>query len=248
MKLLVTTALLALAAPLAAHAQTVSPAIRAALADSGRPAADSARDAARHPGEILAFTGVKPGDKVADFIMGGGYWTRILAKTVGPDGRVFAYQPAEFIRFNPKYGEDMKALGAAYPNVVPLSESLGAFAFAEPLDAIITVQNYHDLHLAQSPPGLAGEVVKRLYAALKPGGTLLVIDHVAAADPGFAVPQKLHRIDPAAARKEIEAAGFRFDGQLPILANPADPHTASVFDAALKGKTDQFVFRFRKPA
>lgn len=88
MKLLVTTALLALAAPLAAGAQTVPAPIAAALADPGRPAADKERDAARHPGELLAFAGIKPGDKVADFIMGGGYFTRILAKTVGDKGRV----------------------------------------------------------------------------------------------------------------------------------------------------------------
>jgi predicted methyltransferase len=90
-------------------------------------------------------------------------------------------------------------------------------------------------------------MAKRLYDNLKPGGVLLVVDHVAATDPGFAAPDKLHRIDPAAARAEIESAGFKFDGSLPILANPADPHTAIVFDPSIRGKTDQFVFRFRKP-
>lgn len=247
MKLLVTTALLALAAPLAASAQTVPAPIAAALADPARPAADKERDAARHPGELLAFAGIKPGDKVADFIMGGGYFTRILAKAVGDKGRVYAYQPAEFIAFRPAYADEQKTAVAGYANVTPLSDSLATVKFAEPLDAIVTVQNWHDLHLKQSPPGFAASMAKRLYDNLKPGGVLLVVDHVAATDPGFAAPDKLHRIDPAAARAEIESAGFKFDGSLSILANPADPHTAVVFDPSIRGKTDQFVFRFRKP-
>jgi predicted methyltransferase len=246
-KLLVTTALLALATPLAAQAQTVPAPITAALADAGRPAADKERDAVRHPGELLAFAGVKPGDKVADFIMGGGYFTRILAKTVGDKGRVYAYQPAEFIQYRAAYADEQKAAVAGYANVTPLSDSLASVKFAEPLDAIVTVQNWHDLHLKMSPPGFAAAMAKRLYDTLKPGGVLLVVDHVATNDPGFTAPDKLHRIDPAAARAEIQSAGFKFDGSLPLLANPADPHTASVFDASIKGKTDQFIYRFRKP-
>ncbi|WP_404334412.1 class I SAM-dependent methyltransferase [Sphingomonas sp. MMS12-HWE2-04] len=242
---LVSALLMTLALPSAA--QTVPPALQAALADAQRPQADKDRDATRHPGELLAFAGIKPGDKVADFIMGGGYFTRILAKTVGPNGRVYAYQPAEFIKFKAQYGEDQKAVAGAYANVTPSSESLGAFAFPEPLDAIVTVQNYHDLHLDMAPKELAGMAARKLYGSLKPGGILLVVDHVALADPGFTAPQKLHRIDPAAARAEIEKAGFKFEGSLPILADPADPHTASVFDPSIRGKTDQFVFKFRKP-
>lgn len=247
MKLMISAALIALAAPLAAAAQTVPAPIAAAIADPGRPEADSSRDAARHPGEILAFMGVKPGDKVADFIMGGGYWTRILARTVGDAGHVYAYQPDEFIKFRAAYGDEQKAAAAPYANVTPVNGSLAAFTFAEPLDAIITVDNYHDLHLAYAPKGFAASVAKRLYDALKPGGVLLVVDHVAATDPDFAVPDKLHRIDPAAARAEFEAAGFQFDGESALLRNPADPHTAGVFDPSIRGKTDQFVYRFRKP-
>jgi predicted methyltransferase len=247
MKLTLSLALLALAAPLAANAQSVPAPITAALADSARPAADKARDATRHPGELLAFAGIKPGDKVADFIMGGGYFTRILARTVGDKGHVYAYQPAEFTQYRAAYADEQKAAVAGYANVTPLSDSLGTVKFAEPLDAIVTVQNWHDLHLKMSPPGFAAAMAKRLYDSLKPGGVLLVVDHVAANDPGFTAPEKLHRIDPAAARAEIQAAGFAFDGSLPLLANAADPHTALVFDPAIRGKTDQFVFRFRKP-
>ena len=244
---LVPAFLLAFSIPMAAHAQAVSPAIAAALADPARPEADRARDASRHAGEILAFAGVKPGDKVGDFIMGGGYWTRILARTVGDTGHVWAYQPAEFIKFNADYAVQQKNAAAPYKNVTAPSDSLATYAFPEPLDAIITVQNYHDLHLKMSPPGFAAVMAKRLFDSLKPGGVLLVVDHVANPDPSFAAPEALHRIDPAAARAEIESAGFKFDGELAVLRNPADPHTAKVFDASIRGKTDQFVYRFRKP-
>lgn len=234
---------LSLLVAMPATAQKVSPAVRAALADPGRPAADRDRDAARHAADILAFAGVKPGDRVADFIMGGGYWTRILSGVVGPKGKVYAYQPAEFIGFRAAYGAEQEAAVAGRANVVALRPSLGAIAFPEPLDAIVTVENWHDLHLKPMPAGLAASVAGKLYTALKPGGTLLVIDHVGA--PG--TQDSLHRGDPAATRAEIEAAGFRFDGQSPLLASAADPHTASVFDPAIRGKTDQFVYRFRKP-
>jgi predicted methyltransferase len=247
MKLLVSACLLALAAPLAAQAQTVPPAVQTALADAGRPAADKGRDAARHPGEVLAFAGIKPGDKVADFLMGGGYWTRILAPLVGADGKVYAYQAKEFIDFRAAYADEQKAAAAGRANVVTSSDSLGAFSFPEPLDAIITVQNWHDLHLAMAPPGFAKGVAAKLFASLKPGGVLLVVDHVASSDPEGKAPQALHRIDPATARAEFEGAGFKFEGELPVLRNPADPHTANVFDPAISGKTDQFVYKFRKP-
>lgn len=243
---LASAALIALATPILA--QTVTAPIKAALDAPTRPEADKARDAVRKPGELLAFAEVAPGDKVADFIMGGGYFTRILAGTVGPGGKVYAYQPAEFIQYRAAYATEQDAAVAGLANAVPSRESLGAFAFPEPLDAIVTVQNYHDLHLKMAPPGFAGVVARKLFDSLKPGGVLLVVDHVANADPEFAAPETLHRIDPAAARKEIEAAGFRFEGELNILRNPADPHTALVFDPAIRGKTDQFAFKFRKPA
>ena len=247
MKLLASIALLALATPLAAQAQTVPANIAAALADSGRPDDQKARDAARHSGEVIAFSGIKPGDKVADFLMGGGYWTRILSPLVGPKGRVYAYQAAEFIQYRADYATEQDAAVKGYANVTPLRMGLGSVAFEEPLDAIITVQNYHDLHLSFAPPGAAALIASRLFAALKPGGVLLVVDHVANEDPGFAAPNALHRIDPAAARKELESVGFVFDGELNVLRNPADPHTTNVFDPAVRGHTDQFVYRFRKP-
>ncbi len=246
MKLKIAAAvLLATAAPL--MAQKATPAITAALADASRPADQKARDDARKPGEILAFAGIKPGQKVGDFIMGGGYWTRILSPLVGAKGKLYAYQPAEFIQFRAAYGEEQKAAVAGLSNTVAISDSLAMFNFPERLDAILTVQNYHDLYLAPFPENLGEDVTKKLYNSLKPGGILLVVDHVANADPQNKAPDAIHRIDPAVARKKIEQAGFRYLGKLDLLRNPADPHTASVFDPAIRGKTDQFVFKFMKP-
>lgn len=160
----------AIAAGAGAAWAAVPASITAALADKGRPAADSARDAARKPGELLAFAGVKPGDKVADLIMGGGYFTRILAAAVGPKGQVVAYQPAEFIRFQASYGDDQKKVAAAYPNVVANSDSVGALTLPAGLDLVMTVQNYHDLHLAPFPKDTAAKVNASVFKALKPGG------------------------------------------------------------------------------
>ena len=132
-------------------------------------------------------------------------------------------------------------------NVVANRESLRSFTFAEPLDLIVTVQNWHDMHLKAFPAGASAMIAGKLFAALKPGGTLLLIDHVGVDATPFSVADTLHRGDAAATRAEMTAAGFRFDGESRLLAMPGDPHTASVFDPAIRGKTDQFVFRFRKP-
>lgn len=244
MKLLALT--LALAAPTIVHAQSAA-SYKTAIADPSRPAADKARDAARKPAELLAFARVKPGQKVVDYIMGGGYLTHVLASAVGPKGKVYAYQPAEFISFRAAYGTEQDTVAAARKNVVPLRPSIGAFNVPEPVDLIITVQNYHDLHLSMAPKGTADFVNAGLFKMLKPGGTLVVVDHVAAAGAGAGAANTLHRIEPSYARTEIEKAGFVFDGESKLWRNTTDPHTAIVFDAGVRGKTDQFAYRFKKP-
>lgn len=223
--------------------------IAAALADKSRPAADVERDAARKPGELLAFAGVKEGDHVADFIIGGGYFTRILSGAVGPNGKVFAYQPAEFIQFSAPYGESLKKVAAERANVTANSASFGAFDLPDGLDLVITVQNYHDLHLKPFPPTAAGAINAEIFKSLKPGGVFLVVDHEAKAGAELvATADDLHRIDIEQAKKEIEAAGFKLEAESQLLDMPGDPRTANVFDPSIRGKTDQFVLKFRKPA
>jgi predicted methyltransferase len=236
---------LIVAAATAAHA--ASPAIDAAVADSTRPAADRDRDAERKPAEMLAFTGVKPGMVVIDILPGGGYFTRLFSDVVGPTGKVLAYVPDEMYSGRPKSLDAVTAIAAEpnHKNVETKHDPALAPGPANVADVVWTSQNYHDLH---NVPGL--DLVafnKVLYGIVRPGGVYVVLDHSAPAGSGAADTNTLHRIDAATVRKEVEAAGFVFDGESKVLANPADPRTAKVFDPSIRGHTDQFVLRFRKP-
>lgn len=220
----------------------------AAVADKGRPESDTRRDADRKPAQMLEFAGVKPGQTVADFLPGGGYFTRLFAKTVGAEGKVFAIQ-------NPPFGASTQAppvvaiaADPQYGNItVVMIDQASGYAVPEPVDVFWTSQNFHDLYLTQLKLDVP-TAVKKIYDSIKPGGLFIVLDHAAA--PGAEVVQAantLHRIDPAAARTVIEAAGFQYEGETKVLANPADDHTKGVFDPTLRGHTDQFVYKFRKP-
>lgn len=237
------TAEIAADQPVRFSAQTYA----AALADSRRPQADRARDAARLPGELLAFAQVEPGDKVGDYIMGGGYFTRVLAGAVGPRGRVYAFQPTEFIAFRPDYASEQDAAVAPYPGlVVPLRAPIATPGFPEALDVIITVQNLHDLFIGPMPAGTAPSAIAALHAALKPGGTLVVVDHRALASSGAAAADSVHRMDEELALSALTAAGFVLEERSELYAHPADPRTANVFDPAIRGATDQFAWRLRR--
>lgn len=219
----------------------------AALADPQRPAADRERDAARLPAELLAFAQVEAGEKVGDYIMGGGYWTRLLSNAVGPQGRVYAFQSDEFIGFRPAYGEEQNAAVAGRANTVALRGPIAAPPFPEPLDTVITVQNLHDLYIGAVPAGTGPKAITALYAALKPGGTLVVVDHSAADGSGTTTTNALHRIDRQAAIAALTAAGFVLEAESDLWRQPGDPRTANVFDPSIRGKTDQFALRLRKP-
>lgn len=245
---LATLAVLGLALSGCAETRQLSAAsYAAALADPVRPAADVARDAARHPGELLAFAGIKPGQMVGDYVMGGGYLTRVLAAAVGPGGRVYAFQPAEFIAFRKEYAAEQKVVDDAYANVDGITGPFAAPPFPGKLDVIITVQNFHDLYLKPFPAGTGARASKALFAALKPGGTLVVVDHSAAAGSGTSLADRLHRIDRQAVIDELTGAGFKLESSSELYARSADPRTANVFDPAIRGRTDQFTLRFRKP-
>lgn len=224
-------------------------ALSALLADPSRPEADRARDVDRKPVEVLAFARVAPGQAVGEYMPGGGYFTRLLAAAVGERGHVYAYPPSEIVRIAPRFLSDAQAVAAAAPlkNITVRSGPNGEFGAPEPLDLAITVQNYHDLHGRFAPAGAAAGFNAAVFKALRPGGAYVIVDHSAQLGTGLKAADSLHRIDPAAVRAEVEAAGFRFDGESAVLANPADPRTAGVFDPSVRGRTDQFALRFRKP-
>jgi predicted methyltransferase len=231
---------------LGACAQQVPAPILAAVGDPARPAEDVARDANRKPAESIAFSTMSPGQVVVDFLPGRGYFTRIFSKVVGPTGKVFALVPAENLARRAEAADPVKAIAAnrAYANVTVINPAMAAFSLPEPADLVWTSLNYHDLHVAKVD---MGPVNKAIFAALKPGGVYFVIDHVGPAGTGASRSAELHRIDPAFVKAEILAAGFLFDAESDILHNPDDDHLTRNVDGSIRGKTDQFVYRFRKP-
>jgi predicted methyltransferase len=230
---------------IAAGAQTpIPPAIQSAVDNPARPAADRADDAKRKPAESLAFAGVKPGDKVVDMIPGRGYFTQLFCGVVGPQGHVYQ------LSFNnvrpPAPPKGMAAMMSTMRRTPPppVTPPICAVTKLSEPDTAVTLP-YHDLHNAMfgKPDMLAFD--KAIYAALKPGGTFLVLDHAAAPGSGASVTETLHRIDPATVKQEVTAAGFVFDGESDVLRNPADDHSQPSY--SLHGTTDQFIFKFSKP-
>jgi predicted methyltransferase len=223
--------------------------ISAAVADSNRPDADKQRDANRKPAETLVFLGVKPGEKIGEVIPGGGYFTRLFSSAVGTKGHVFALvpeRPANAPADMPDLAARVKAIAADphYANVSVVVAPLATLAPAEPVDLVFTSQNYHDLH------NFPVDVVafnKVIFDSLKPGGLYVVLDHSAEAGSGLRDTNTLHRIDADVVKKEVTAAGFEFVGGSDVLANSSDSRTTKVFDPAIRGKTDQFILKFRKP-
>lgn len=225
----------------AAMPTATSPYIVSAVGDARRPDADKARDADRHPAETLAFAEVLPGAKVGELLPGGGYFTRMFSVATGDGGRVYpVIRPPETAS---RYEHDV---GDGYANVQMVRQNLGSMTFPEPLDVVFTAQNYHDFHLAEEHFDDPAAINRAVFAALKPGGLYVIVDHAARDGSGLA-DNGLHRIDEAVVRQEVEAAGFVFDGESQALRNPQDPRTASVFDPSIRGHTDQFMLRFRKP-
>ncbi len=231
---------------------SVSGYANAAIRDKNRPAEDVARDADRKPADMVAFAGIKPGDKVVDLIPGKGYFTRIFAKVVGPHGHVYAYVPSELdetiLKGKPPTVIAITDDKARYPNVSLIRAPVAKFATPQPVDVVWTSQNYHDMHDTFMGPVDLSVANKAIYDALKPGGVYIVLDHAASPGSGLRDTNTLHRIDPEAVKKEVTAAGFEFAGETDVLKNAADPHTANVFDKSIRGKTDQFVLKFRKPS
>jgi predicted methyltransferase len=231
-----------------AAAPAISPNITAALASPDRPAADTARDAARKPGEVIQFSGMKAGWMVADYIPGTGYYDRVFATVVGPKGHVYGFYPAELKNFvkNP-LPPDGATPDAKFPTFTALVAPANEFAAPQPLDLVWISDNYHDLHDPFFAPADLAKINAAVFKALKPGGVYLIVDHRAEPGSGLRDTNTLHRIDEAAVKREVEAAGFKLVAESEVLANPADNHTLRIFDPAVRAHTDQFVLKFQKP-
>ena len=209
---------------------------------------DALSNPAYHGPEVLKFMGVRPGQKVADIFPG--RFATALAKAVGPKGRVYGFMPEEIFKVHPGL-TDLQASRRADPawaNVELLRAPMNDMALPNGLDIVFIRQNYHDLHVRFMGPADVAAFNAKVFAALKPGGEFVIIDHVAPAGMDVATASnRLHRIDPATVKAEVEAAGFRFDGESKVLADATDDHTHMVLETAILGKTDQFLYRFRKP-
>jgi predicted methyltransferase len=224
----------------------------AAFASPDRPQADREQDERRQSRAVLEFLGVKPGMRVIDVFSAGGYNTELLARTVGVKGQVIAYNNPAYAAFAAK-GIDARYANERLGNVRQVTAEPGALELApSSLDAALIVMSYHDAYWRPKDGSFdktdPAELLARLFSALKPGGVVVVQDHVANPGAEPRVSAELHRIDPARVRSDFEHAGFVFDGSLNVLAHPADDHTRIVFDPSVQGRTDQFVYRFRKPA
>jgi predicted methyltransferase len=237
------TAALALSLVLAASAAPMA----IAQQPAAKPPADALTDPSMKGPEVIAFIGVKPGDKVADVVAG--RFARALSNAVGEKGKLYAVEPAEVVKAHPEVLKLMDAVSAAAPghNVEVIQAPVNALGLPKGLDAVFIRQNYHDLYDKFMGPADVPGFNKQVFDALKPGGVFVILDHSAVKGSGIAATDTIHRIDHDRVVADVTKAGFKLDKESDIFANPADPRDKMVFDPSIRGKTDQFLLKFRKP-
>lgn len=230
------------------QAQGIPPYITAAVADPSR-GGDVRNDARRKVADLVAFSEAKPGDAVLELIPGSGYFTRVLSKVVGAKGHVYAVWPIPYDKESQPDSDKLRdvARQPGYANIEVLIQPATALTAPKPVDVVFTSQNYHDYPDPFMGPTDPAVLNKAVFAALKPGGVFIVVDHVAEAGSGLRDTNTLHRIDPAIVKSQVQAAGFEYVGESDVLRNPADDHKVKVFDKSIRGHTDQFAYKFRKP-
>jgi len=216
---------------------------QAILANPERPEDERKLDAGRKPDEVLKFFGVKPGDKVADIMAGGGYYTAILSQVVGDKGVVYSANNG-FMKGFVKDKLDVRLQNPMFANVKHIDGEIDQLALPRDgsLDFVLIHLNYHDLVLKNENRAAMNKII---FAALKPGGVYGVVDHYAKDGSGSEFTESLHRIDKAVVVKEVTDAGFVLAKEGDMLRHPEDPRTEGVFKH--RGETDRFVLRFEKP-
>ena len=240
-----------IAVPFAAAPAVASPAIATAVAAKDRNPDNVKLDEGRKPAQVLAFLGLKPGMKVLDLFGGNAYWAEIMAPVVGPKGHDTVWEPTQF--YNDKTKASFEAFAAKNPNV-----SITVSPFEAPdlpknyADLVILNDNYHDTYWQNAkykiPQMDPNAFVKAVYESMKPGAVIGVIDHIANPNNDTrATVEKMHRIDPNVVNADFKRAGFVCGNSSDLLRNPADDHSLLVFDPKVRGKTDRFIFLFKKP-
>jgi predicted methyltransferase len=235
------------AAPAAPAAEYKVPAsvpayIRSAVESPARSAEQKARDANRKPAEVLALSGVKPGDKVVEFASFGQYFTTLISDIVGPKGMVYMY---DLPYTEQRAGAASRAFVASHTNSKYELVDYNTLKLPDGVDIVFNVLYYHDLPLNNID---TASLNKRIFDSLKPGGVFFIVDHNAAPGSGTRDTKTLHRIDPAVIKKEVTAAGFELVEESKLLAHAEDDHTKMVFSPGTRGLTDQTIFKFRRPA
>lgn len=244
----VSCALVALAMTALATAASIPAYITAAVNSPSRPDKDRERDVNRKPAEVIAFAGIKPGQRVGEIMPGGGYFSRLFCQIVGPSGHLYTVSVNRAIKRDPPPPD--AATPAAPPpnpctNITAASVDAAEFKLPDNLDVVWTSENYHDLHNAMFGKPDMKVLDQAIFDALKPGGVFIVEDHAAAAGSGARDTDTLHRIDPELVKQELTSVGFVFAGRSDVLHNADDAHDTKVFE--LKGHSDKFLFKFRKP-
>jgi len=222
-----------------------------AAANEGRTEADRARDAGRKPAEVLEFFGIQPGMTVLDMYSGGGYYTEMLSHIVGPEGSVIAHSNQAYAGFVGEEATNRYANNRLGNVEILMAENNELALPNASFDAIMMVLAYHDIYYVDPDngwPEIDGpRFVETLYNGLRPGGILAVVDHSAAPGSPSETGNTLHRIDPDIVTAELEAAGFVLEAKSDVLRNMDDDHSVNMGAPEVRGKTDRFVFRFRKP-
>lgn len=219
---------------------------QAALNAPERSAEHKARDSNRRPADVIAFSGIKSGDKIVEIAPASGYYTALLSRVVGPTGQIYAIGPERIFDVFANARNTFPEYAANDPraNVSYSTARLDEVILPEDMDQVWMVLYYHDTYWTGEN---RTEMNKRFYDALRPGGVYYVIDHVGPTDTEDDITKTLHRLDTRHALAEIQAAGFRLDAESVILRNADDPRDVSVFDETWRGRTDRVVWKFVKP-
>ena len=247
---LVIASALASASPSIGVAAQPQASIAAAVASDARTADNVKLDESRKPAELLKFLGLRPGMRVADPFGGNFYWAEISGRAVGPSGHVTIWEPKQF--YSQKMYDEYQAIQAKQPNVwMRVSPFETPDLPADKYDFMLINLDYHDVYWESAKYGIPrmdpDQWLKTVYAAMKPGAVVGVVDHVANPGDTRATVEKLHRIDPETVKADFKRAGFQLVGSSDMLRNPVDDHSLLVFDPNIRGKTDRFVLKFRKP-